>query len=92
MNLYFPVPVAPWQLKSSSYSRVVLPQRCGKIYTLQTIGYMCDAASRVLDADYYQGENTASTPVEAFAYEYDVAGNLTDNNGTAASGQWHGRR
>ncbi|MBK8138270.1 MAG: hypothetical protein IPK52_21065 [Chloroflexi bacterium] len=52
-------------------------------YTLQTIGYTYAAASRVLDADYYPGENTASTPVQTFAYEYDVAGNLTDNNGTA---------
>ncbi len=52
-------------------------------YTLQTIRYTYDAASRVLDADYYPGENTASTPVETFAYEYDVAGNLTDNNGMA---------
>ncbi|MBK8139261.1 MAG: hypothetical protein IPK52_26160 [Chloroflexi bacterium] len=52
-------------------------------YTLHTIGYIYDAASRVLGADYYPGENTASTPAQTFAYEYDVAGNLTDNNGTA---------
>ncbi|MBK8137286.1 MAG: hypothetical protein IPK52_15915 [Chloroflexi bacterium] len=52
-------------------------------YTLQTIGYTYDAASRVLDADYFPGENTASTPVTTFPYEYDVAGNLTDDNGSA---------
>ncbi|MBK8139257.1 MAG: hypothetical protein IPK52_26140 [Chloroflexi bacterium] len=52
-------------------------------YTLQAIQYTYDAASRVLDADYYPGQNTSSSPAETFAYEYDVAGNLTDNNGTA---------
>lgn len=50
-------------------------------YTLQTIQYTYDAASRVLDAEYYPGRNTASTPAQTFAYSYDVAGNLTDNNG-----------
>ncbi|MBK9121517.1 MAG: RHS repeat-associated core domain-containing protein [Chloroflexi bacterium] len=52
-------------------------------YTLQTLSYTYDAVSRVLGADYYPGENTASTPAQTFAYGYDVAGNLTDNNGTA---------
>ena len=52
-------------------------------YTVQTISYTYDAASRVLDADYFPGENSASTPAQTFAYEYDVAGNLTDNNGMA---------
>jgi hypothetical protein len=52
-------------------------------YTIQAISYTYDAASRVLDAEYYPGENTASTPVETFAYGYDIAGNLTNNNGTA---------
>ncbi|MBK8136881.1 MAG: hypothetical protein IPK52_13790 [Chloroflexi bacterium] len=36
-------------------------------YTLQTIGYTYDAASRVLDVDTYPGENTASTPLQTFA-------------------------
>lgn len=43
-------------------------------YTLNTIKYTYDAASRVLGADYYSRENTASTPVQTFAYGYDVAG------------------
>lgn len=52
-------------------------------FTLQTIKYAYDTASRVLDADYYSGENTASTPVQMFTYSYDAAGNLTNNNGMA---------
>lgn len=54
-------------------------------YTLQTIKYTYDAASRMLDANYYPGENAVSTPVVTFVYGYDIAGNLTDNNGTACT-------
>ena len=52
-------------------------------YTLQTIGYIYDAASRVLGAAYYPGEHTAATPAQPFSNEYDVAGILTANNGMA---------
>ena len=50
-------------------------------YDLHTVEYTYDAISRLLNADYHAGINTAATPFRENAYGYDLAGNLVDMDG-----------
>jgi RHS repeat-associated protein len=44
---------------------------------LQTIQYAYDALARLQAADYYEGDDLSATPTRQYAYDYDPAGNRT---------------
>ena len=56
-----------------------------RTYHLHTIQYSYDALSRLLSADYHAGGNLSATPFESYAYGYDLAGNLVQQNSVARS-------
>jgi len=62
-------------LASSGYKMRFKSLTVDGAYDLHTIAYQYDLLSRLLEADYYPGQNVSAVPFRQYGYAFDLAGN-----------------